>query len=332
MTRIAVLGAGSWGTALAIHLARAGHVVGLWARDEALADRLIASRVNASYLPGFDLPADVRPTASIETALADSQIVVVAVPSHGLRGVVRRAFASIPPHALIVSAAKGLEGESHQRMSQVIAAETAGGFPVVVLSGPSFATEVARGLPAAVLVASSDHHAATRVQEQFRGPGLRLYASDDVAGVEIGGALKNVIAIAAGVVEGLGLGHNAMAALITRGLAEITRLACAEGARRDTLAGLSGLGDLVVTCTGDLSRNRHVGMELGRGRKLSQILSGMQMVAEGVRTTGAALALGARHGIELPIAAQMSAVLEERSSPLEAVERLMGRRQRAEVE
>jgi glycerol-3-phosphate dehydrogenase (NAD(P)+) len=332
VTRIAVLGAGSWGTALAIHLARAGHVVGLWARDEALADRLITSRVNTSYLPGIDLPADVRPTASIATALADSQIVVVAVPSHGLRGVIRNALSSIPPHALIVSAAKGLEGESHQRMSQVIEAETAARFPVVVLSGPSFAREVARGLPAAVLVASSDHRAASRVQEQFRGPGLRLYGSDDVAGVEIGGALKNVIAIAAGVVEGLGLGHNAMAALITRGLAEITRLACAEGARRDTLAGLSGLGDLVVTCTGDLSRNRHVGMELGKGRKLSQILSDMHMVAEGVRTTGAALALGARHGIELPIAAQMFAVLEERSSPLEAVETLMGRRQRAEVE
>ena len=332
MTRIAVLGAGSWGTALAIHLARAGHTVRLWARDEALADRLIAARVNASYLPGIDLPPDVRPTASIDTALADSHIVVVAVPSHGLRGVVRRSLPSIPPHALIVSAAKGLEAESHERMSQVIEGETAGQFPVAVLSGPSFATEVARGLPAAVLVASSDPHTASRVQEQFRGPGLRLYASDDVVGVEIGGALKNVIAIAAGVVEGLGLGHNAMAALITRGLAEITRLACAEGARRDTLAGLSGLGDLVVTCTGDLSRNRHVGMELGKGRKLSQILSEMHMVAEGVRTTGAALALGARHGIELPIAAQMSAVLEERSSPLEAVETLMGRRQRAEVE
>jgi glycerol-3-phosphate dehydrogenase (NAD(P)+) len=170
------------------------------------------------------------------------------------------------------------------------------------------------------------------VQEQFRGPGLRLYASDDVPGVEIGGALKNVIAIAAGVVEGIGLGHNAMAALITRGLAEISRVASAEGARRDTLAGLSGLGDLVVTCTGDLSRNRHVGIELGKGRELSQILGDMHMVAEGVRTTGAALALGARHGIELPIAAQMAAVLDGRSSPLEAVETLMGRRQRAEVE
>jgi glycerol-3-phosphate dehydrogenase (NAD(P)+) len=332
MTRIAVLGAGSWGTALAVHLARAGHVVRLWARDGALAGEMIATRVNPTYLPGIELPADVHPTAAIETTLADAQLVVVAVPSHGVRGVVRRASSNMPPHALIVSATKGLEAESHQRMSQVIEEETAARLPIVVLSGPSFATEVARGLPAAVLAASADGRAAAAVQEQFRGPGLRLYASDDVAGVEIGGALKNVIAIAAGVVEGLGLGHNALAALITRGLAEISRLACAEGGRRDTLAGLSGLGDLIVTCTGDLSRNRHVGIELGKGRKLSEILGDMHMVAEGVRTTGAALALGARHGIELPIAAQMAAVLDGRSSPLEAVETLMGRRQRAEVE
>jgi glycerol-3-phosphate dehydrogenase (NAD(P)+) len=201
-----------------------------------------------------------------------------------------------------------------------------------VLSGPSFAAEVARGLPAAVLAASCHPDAAARVQEQFRGPGLRLYVSDDVAGVEIGGALKNVIAIAAGVVDGIGLGHNAMAALITRGLAEISRVASMEGGRRDTLAGLSGLGDLVLTCTGKLSRNRHVGLELGRGRSLEEILSGMHMVAEGVRTTRAALALGARHGIELPIAAQMAAVLDGSSSPAEAVETLMGRRQRAEVD
>jgi glycerol-3-phosphate dehydrogenase (NAD(P)+) len=217
-------------------------------------------------------------------------------------------------------------------MSQVIEEETAGTRPVVVLSGPSFAAEVARGLPTAVLAASADAAAAARVQERFRGPALRLYASDDVIGVEIGGALKNVIAIAAGAVEGLGLGHNSMAALITRGLAEITRLACAEGGRRDTLAGLSGLGDLVLTCTGDLSRNRRVGIELSRGRKLDEILSGMRMVAEGVRTTAAALALGARHGIELPIAAQMAAVLDGARSPRDAVEALMLRRQRQETE
>ena len=332
MSRMAVLGAGSWGTALALHLACAGRTVRLWARDESLVEAMKASSANSRYLPGVQFPSGVVPTSSLESALDDAQFVIVAVPSHGLRAVVRAAAPLIAPHTVVVSATKGLEAESLQRMSQVIEEETAARLPVVVLSGPSFAAEVARGLPAAVLAASSDDRAAARVQEQFRGRGLRLYASDDVAGVEIGGALKNVIAIAAGVVEGLGLGHNAMAALITRGLAEISRLACAEGARRDTLAGLSGLGDLVVTCTGSLSRNRHVGFELGKGRSLSEILAGMHMVAEGVRTTGAALALGRRHGLELPIAAQMSAVLDGRASPLEAVETLMGRRQRAEVD
>ena len=332
MSRMAVLGAGSWGTALSIHLARAGRSVSLWARDAGLVDEMIAASANLRYLPEIPIPPRVVPTSSLEAALNDAQFVIVAVPSHGLRAVVRAAAPLIPPHAILVSATKGLETESLRRMSQVIEEETAGRLPVVVLSGPSFAAEVARGLPAAVLAASSDDRAAARVQEQFRGPGLRLYGNDDVPGVEIGGALKNVIAIAAGVVEGLGLGQNAMAALITRGLTEISRLACAEGARRDTLAGLSGLGDLVVTCTGNLSRNRHVGIELGRGRRLADILAGMQMVAEGVRTTGAALALGARHGLELPIAAQMAGVLDGHVSPLEAVERLMGRRQRAEVD
>jgi glycerol-3-phosphate dehydrogenase (NAD(P)+) len=217
-------------------------------------------------------------------------------------------------------------------MSEVIANETVGRCPIVVLSGPSFAMEVAQGLPTAVLAASDQESAAAAVQEHFRGPGLRLYLSNDVAGVEIGGALKNVIAIAAGVVEGLHLGHNALAALITRGLAEITRVASAEGGKRETLAGLSGLGDLVLTCTGSLSRNRHVGIELARGRPLHEVLGGMRMVAEGVRTTGAALALGARHGIELPIAAQMKEVLDGRTVPADAVEALMGRRQRAEVD
>jgi glycerol-3-phosphate dehydrogenase (NAD(P)+) len=332
MNRIAVLGAGSWGTALSIHFAREGQQVSLWARDAALARAMTSAAGNARYLPDVPFPSGVTPTASLEAALHGAAFVVVAVPSHGLRAVVRAAAPLIADHAIVVSAAKGLEVESFQRMSQVIAAETRERLPVVVLSGPTFALEVARGLPAAVLAASSDPDAAARVQEHFRGRGLRLYASDDVAGVEVGGALKNVIAIAAGAVEGLGLGRNAMAALITRGLAEISRLACAEGGRRDTLAGLSGLGDLVLTCTGDLSRNRHVGIELGRGRTLDDILSGMHMVAEGVRTTGAALALGARHGIELPIAWQMQQVLEGRTSPSEAVDALMGRRQRAEVE
>jgi glycerol-3-phosphate dehydrogenase (NAD(P)+) len=332
MNRVAILGAGSWGTALAVHLAREGRPVKLWARNDALVAEMIGQRANPRYLADVALPSGLAATSALPIAVEGAQFVVLAVPSHGLRAVVRATAPLLSSDAIIVSAAKGLEGESLQRMSQVIAEETGGDFPVVVLSGPSFAAEVARGLPTAVLAASSDSRAAERVQEQFRGRGLRLYASDDVAGVEIGGALKNVIAIAAGVVEGLGLGQNALAALITRGLVEISRLACAEGGRRDTLAGLSGLGDLVLTCTGSLSRNRHVGIELGRGRQLADILAGMHMVAEGVRTTGAALALGARHALELPITAQMSTVLEGRVSPLEAVETLMGRRQRAEVD
>lgn len=329
-SRFSVLGAGSWGTALALHLARLGQAVALWARDETLVDELRETRINRRYLACTPLPSGVHPTSSIDESLDEAAFVVVAVPSHALRDVMRVAAPLLPPGAVLISAAKGLESGSLSRMSQVIAEETGGNHAVVVLSGPSFAVEVACGLPTAVLAASTDGVAAAAVQERFRGPAFRLYASDDVTGVEIGGALKNVIAIAAGVVEGTGLGHNAMAALITRGLAEISRLASAEGARRDTLAGLSGLGDLVLTCTGDLSRNRHVGKELGRGRNLADILTGLRMVAEGVRTTGAALALGSRHGIELPITAQMAAVLEGRRTPREALDALMLRPQKQE--
>jgi glycerol-3-phosphate dehydrogenase (NAD(P)+) len=329
---IAVLGAGSWGTALAIHLARAGHTVALWGRDEGLVDEMARTRVNARYLADSRLPDAVRPTATLDAALDRSPYVVFAVPSHGLRAVVREAATLLAPDAVLISAAKGLESGSLARMSQVLAEETRHSRPVVVLSGPSFALEVARGLPTAMLAASANCGVAAAVQDRFRGPAFRLYGSDDVIGVEVGGALKNVIAIAAGVVDGIGLGHNAMAALITRGLAEISRLACAEGGRRETLAGLSGLGDLVLTCTGDLSRNRHVGIELGRGKPLAGILGSMRMVAEGVRTTAAALALGARHGIELPITAQMAAVLEGQRTPREALEALMLRPQRQESE
>jgi glycerol-3-phosphate dehydrogenase (NAD(P)+) len=332
MSPVAVLGSGSWGTALAIHVARTGRAVRLWGRDAHLVDEMSRTRTNPVYLPDVALPPGVTPEASLQDSLTGAAFVVAAVPSHGLRDVVRRAAPFLIPGAVLVSATKGLEASTLRRMSQVILEETGNRFPVVVLSGPSFAAEVARGLPAAVLAASTDTAAAARVQEQFRGPGLRLYVSDDVAGVEIGGALKNVIAIAAGAVDGLGLGHSAMAALITRGLVEISRLACAEGGRRDTLAGLSGLGDLVLTCTGELSRNRRVGVELGRGRSLGDVLGDLRMVAEGVRTTGAALELGARHGVELPITAQMAAVLDGRCSPRDAVEALMGRPQRAELE
>jgi glycerol-3-phosphate dehydrogenase (NAD(P)+) len=331
-TRIAVLGAGSWGTALSVHLGRVGHDVQLWARDAALVDDMRARRANAIYLPDVDLPPSVSVTRALDRALADSELVVVAVPSHGLRGVVREAAPQIERRAIIVSATKGLESDTYLRMSEVIAQEAGSDRPTVVLSGPSFAREVARQLPTAVLAASTDGRATEIVQREFRGPYFRLYGSDDVIGVEMGGAMKNVIAIAAGAVEGLGLGHNALAGLITRGLAELTRLACAAGGKRETLAGLSGLGDLVLTCTGDLSRNRHVGIELARGRSAHEILAGMKMIAEGVRTTGAALALGERHGVELPIAAQVAEVLAGRADIRTGLDALMLRRQRAEAE
>jgi len=328
--RIAILGAGSWGTALSVHCARVGHDVCLWARDPALVDAMASRGENEWYLEGVGLDG-VTATGDLAVALDGASIVIVAVPSHGFRDVLRRAAPALEPSAIVVSATKGLEIASLDRMSQVTA-EVVGGHGIVVLSGPSFAKEVARGLPTAIVAASSNAAAAVRVQDSLKGPTLRLYVTDDVAGVEFGGALKNVIAIAAGVVEGLGLGHNALAALITRGLVEISRLACAEGACRDTLAGLSGLGDLVLTCTGDLSRNRRVGIELGRGRALDDILSNMRMVAEGVRTTRAALALGDKHSVELPIAAQVGAVLDGQVTPREAVEALMLRRQRAETD
>jgi glycerol-3-phosphate dehydrogenase (NAD(P)+) len=329
---VAVLGAGSWGTSLAVHLSRVGHDVRLWARDPALVDDMEARRANAVYLPDVTLPESVSVTASLEVALDATDLVVSAIPSHGCRAVMRAAAPYMAPSATVVSATKGLETDTLRRMSEVIAQELGPRRPVVVLSGPSFASEVAQQLPTAVLAASSNQAAADLVQAEFRGPSFRLYDSPDVVGVEIGGALKNVIAIAAGVVEGLGLGHNALAALITRGLAEVTRLACAAGGQRETLAGLSGLGDLVLTCTGHLSRNRHVGIELARGRTLPDILSGMKMIAEGVRTTGASLALGAKYGVELPIATQMADVLAGRSDVRSAVDALMLRRQRAEAE
>jgi len=331
MHPIAVLGAGSWGTALSVHLARLGHDVRLWGRDAALVERLAISRVNDDYLPGVALEG-VRPTTSIEDAVAGVSLVVVAVPSQGLRAVVHRAVPHVPSAVPFLSATKGLEHGTLYRMSEVIADEAGPARPVAVLSGPTFAAEVAAGLPTAVVVASASATATGLVQQEFRGPSLRLYATDDVAGVEIGGALKNVVAIAAGVVESLGLGHNAMAALITRGLVEVSRLATAMGGRPDTLAGLSGLGDLVLTCTGHRSRNRQVGIELGRGRSLEDVLRGQRMVAEGLRTAQAALALGARHGVELPITAQMQAVIDGVRTPKAALVELMLRPQKHEAD
>ena len=332
MRKVAVLGAGSWGTALAVHLGGIGHEVRLWARDPLLVGKLCRQRVNLDYLPDVSLPERVTVTASLETALGDAELLVSAIPSHGCRAVMRAAARSVGQEVVIVSATKGIETDTLLRMSDVIAQELGSGRPVVVLSGPSFAVEVAQQLPTAVLAASTDSEATALVQSEFRGPYFRLYGSADVIGVELGGALKNVIAIAAGVVEGLGLGHNALAALVTRGLAEITRLVSAAGGRRDTPAGLSGLGDLVLTCTSSLSRNRRVGIELARGRCLADIVSETRMIAEGVKTTSAALALGERYGVELPITAQMAAVLDSKSDVRSAVDALMLRRQRPEAD
>lgn len=323
-----VFGSGSWGTALAVHLANAGHRVRLWGRDAALVARMRERRVNDVYLPGVRLPEGLEPVNAFDAA-ADARFAVFAVPSHGLRAVAREAAAVLPADAILVSATKGLEEGTLDRMSLVLGHELSGR-AVVAISGPSFALELARMQPTAIVAASADGAAVDAVQEEFRARYLRLYGSDDVIGVELGGALKNVIAIAAGVVEGTGLGHNALAALITRGLAEISRLAVAAGGQRETLAGLSGLGDLVLTCTGALSRNRHVGVELGKGRRLDEVLGDMKMVAEGVRTAAAALALGERHGVELPIACQMADVMAGRRTPVEALEELMVRRQRSE--
>jgi glycerol-3-phosphate dehydrogenase (NAD(P)+) len=288
-------------------------------------------RANAVYLPDVLFPPRLEASADLAAVVHDAALVVSAVPSHGTRDVIRSAAPHLARGAVVVSAAKGLEQDTLFRVSEIVEQELGATREIVVLSGPSFAAELARQLPTAVSVASMHAGAVERVQADFRAPYFRLYASDDVVGVEIGGALKNVIAIAAGVVEGLGLGHNALAGLITRGLAEITRLACAAGARRDTLAGLTGLGDLVLTCTGSLSRNRHVGIELARGRSLNDVLAGMKMVAEGVRTTQAALALGARHGVELPIGAQVAELLAGRKDARAAVYDLMLRPQRAEA-
>ncbi len=288
-------------------------------------------RANAVYLPDVTFPDGLSVTADLGEAVGAASFIVAAVPSHGARAILQTLAGLVRPDVTVVSAVKGLEQGTLLRMSQVVQEELGPRAKVAVLSGPSFAAEVARQLPTAVSVASFDAAVVEQVQANFRAPYFRLYGTSDVVGVEIGGALKNVIAIAAGVAEGLGLGHNAQAGLITRGLAEITRLACAEGAQRDTLAGLAGLGDLVLTCTGALSRNRHVGIELAQGRSLTDVLSGMKMVAEGVRTTDAALALGLRHGIELPIAAQVAELLSGRKDARTALLELMLRPQRAEA-
>ena len=330
LSRVAVVGAGSWGTALAVHLAAGGHDVILWARSADLASEMRARRANPVYLPDVSFPASLTVTTDLAEAVRHAPLLVMAVPSHGLRGVAEAMAPALDDGALVVSAVKGIEAGRLLRMSEVLHDCLPRAGDVAVLSGPSFAWELAARRPTAVVVAAAKPDTVALVQAEFRTPWMRLYGSHDLIGVEVGGALKNTMAIAAGVTEGLGQGPNAQAALITRGLAELTRLAVAMGGQRDTLAGLAGLGDLVLTCTGGLSRNRHVGIELARGRSLADIVAATKMVAEGVRTTEAALQLGARHGVELPITEQMAAVLAGRIDAPEAVRQLMGRRQRAE--
>ena len=319
---VAVLGGGSWGTALAAHLARGGGRVRLWVREPEIAAGINERRENPRYLAGVALPDGVRALCDLAEAARGAPALVVAIPSEFCREVYRRLLPFAAPGAPVVSATKGIETGSLQRMTEV-ARDEMPGHALAVLSGPSFALEVARGQPTAVVVASADAAVAEALQRRFSARTFRAYTSDDVVGVELAGALKNVIAIAAGIVAGLGYGHNTLAALITRGLAEIARLSVSCGARADTLAGLAGLGDLVLTCTGALSRNRHVGQALGRGRTLDEALRETGMVAEGVRTTPAACALAERQGVEMPIAVQMKAVLQEGKPPREALEELM---------
>lgn len=330
MRKIAIIGAGSWGTALAIALcrSRAQHRISLWAYEREVVDSLRERRVNEIFLPGFEVPREVEVTGELAEAARDAEIVLGVVPSAHARRIYTALLPHLTPSTAIVTATKGLEPESLLRMTELIQEVVSPKFMprVAALSGPSFARDVARGDPTAVVIASADATLATEVQEGFSGPTFRLYTNADVIGVELGGSVKNVIAIAAGVVEGLGLGYNSAAALITRGLAEMTRLGVALGARAETLTGLAGMGDLVLTCTGGLSRNRTVGVELGKGRKLEEILANTKMIAEGVGTTAATRTLAERLGIEMPITEQMYAVLYEGRAPSDAIRELMVRR------
>lgn len=334
MKKIAIIGAGGWGTALAIVLgrSRAPHCIALWAREEDVLKSLRTERKNPAFLPGFAVPETVEVTGDLGAALEGANIVIGAMPSAHTRNIYSAMLPFVERMMGFVSATKGIEHDTLLRMTEVIEQVLTPKFwpRVAAISGPSFALEVARGDPTAIVAGSKDRMLAAELQEAFSGPTLRVYTNDDVVGVELGGAVKNVIAIAAGVAEGLGLGHNTIAALITRGLAEMVRLGTAFGARRETLAGLAGMGDLVLTCTGDLSRNRSLGAELGRGRKRDEILASTRMVAEGVGTTAAARALARRLGIEMPITEQMYAVLYEGRSPQDAIRELMERPLKAE--
>jgi glycerol-3-phosphate dehydrogenase (NAD(P)+) len=324
VTTLAILGGGGWGTALAIVLAPRFDRTRLWVFERDLAERMQTSRENDVYLPGFELPDSIAIETSLEGALDGAGIVVGVMPSRHARRIYTDALPFLNTSMTFVSATKGIEQGTLLRMSEVLRQVTSAS-DIAVLSGPTFAREVASGEPAALVVASNDLRVAERVQAAFSGPTFRPYSNPDMIGVEVGGALKNVIAIGAGMCQGLGLGNNSLAALITRGLAEITRLAVAMGGQSKTLAGLAGLGDLVLTCSGDLSRNRRVGIELAKGRALNEIVSSMPMVAEGVETCEAAAALGQKFGVDMPIVQQMRSVLRDGKSPREALRHLMER-------
>jgi glycerol-3-phosphate dehydrogenase (NAD(P)+) len=330
MSEIAIIGAGSWGTALALVAARAGQRVRLWAHSGEVAERLQQARENTIYLPGFNLPETIAPTADLAEALRGAEIVLTVVPSHVCRAIYEQMRAQVGAATIFVSASKGLENESLMRMEEVVCDVLPFAPRYVALSGPSFAREVARDEPCALVAAAREQAAAETVQAALAAPRFRIYTNDDVTGVEIGGALKNVMAIATGAVNGLGLGYNSAAALVTRGLAELTRLAVRLGARAETLAGLAGLGDLVLTCFGQLSRNRHVGFELGRGRALPEILAELREVAEGVKTARAAYALAQRLNVEMPITAGVYQMLYQGKSPRELEVELMERPLKAE--
>jgi glycerol-3-phosphate dehydrogenase (NAD(P)+) len=329
VSRIAILGGGSWGTGLAVVLSsgRRKHELRLWVRDSTLAASIEQARENKKYLPGVSVPACVKASANLEEVLHEAQIVVGAVPSAHTRGIFALALPHVSRDAVFVSATKGLEPATHLRMSEVISQVINARFvpSLAVLSGPSFAAEAAEGHPTAVVLASQDTALVAFLQEEFSGPAFRLYTNDDVLGVELAGAMKNVMAIAAGACQGLGLGANSLAALITRGLAEMTRLAVALGGKPETLSGLAGMGDLILTCYGAQSRNRRVGFELGQGRSLPEILAGMTMVAEGVGTAAALLALAKENRIELPITQQVHSILHLGNSPREAIRAIMER-------
>jgi glycerol-3-phosphate dehydrogenase (NAD(P)+) len=324
---IAIIGAGSWGTALAIVLASRFERIRLWAYEQDLVERMAATRVNDVFLAGFQLPANVEPTSDLAFSLDGAGIVLGVMPSRFSRRVYSAMLTHLNSGMRFVSATKGLENGTLLRMSEVAHEVIGSRFQprIAVLSGPTFAKEVARGEPTALVISSEDQALAASIQQEFSGPTFRLYTNDDPAGVEIGAALKNIIAIGAGICQGLGLGNNSIAALITRGLAEITRLAVAMGGQSRTLSGLAGLGDLVLTCTGELSRNRSVGIQLAQGRKLAEIVSGMTMIAEGVETTSAAVDLARKFSVDIPITEQMDSILRGGRSPREAIRELMDR-------